>query len=260
MSASTQTWRWSSWSPIRRATQVDDRRPGGGGVTGGMLGPWTYYGSCAGGDEDEVGHEAGEESEDDAPGGDFLVTELAGDSQEFDHDVENRACGEGETHHEDRVIDYRLPDEGSDESGTAADEPQDEQKRPRRGLTLRGHRGDDAETLGRVVQPEADDEQQRQADLAGGGGLADGQALGEVVEADPQRDEERQSLRVGEAGNGSCGHLLDRRGAGATGLPASEPPVVVDEAHEADGDGGEEERREPDEAPPRRAVVVGVGE
>src|SRR4051812_10224164 len=111
MSASTQTWRWSSWSPIRRATQVDDRRPGGGGVTGGMLRPWTHCGSCAGGDEDEVGHEAGEESEDDAPGGDFLVTELAGDSQEFDHDVENRACGEGETRHEDRVIDERLADE-----------------------------------------------------------------------------------------------------------------------------------------------------
>ena len=65
-------------------------------------------------------------------------------------------------------------------------------KRPARQLGLAGHRPDDAEALGRVVQAEADDQDERERELAGGGRLADREPLAEVVQADPGGDQERE--------------------------------------------------------------------
>ena len=48
----------------------------------------------------------------------------------------------------------------------------------------------------RVVEGEADDQDERQARLPGGGGLADREALGEVVQADAGRDQQREPARA----------------------------------------------------------------
>ena len=67
-------------------------------------------------------------------------------------------------------------------------------RKPHAGSILpAGQRSDDPEAFGGVVQPEPDDQQQRQADLAAGGGLPDGQTFGEVVQADSDRDHQCQA-------------------------------------------------------------------
>ena len=133
------------------------------------------------------------------------------------------------------VVHPRLADERADEGGPAADEARAARGTPRSAFALGRDRRDDAEALGRVVEPEPDDEQQRQADLAGRGGLPDGEALGEVVEADPERDEERESLgpRSAERPVRAVISLIDA-GARATRTAAGgEPSVVVHEARPA---------------------------
>ena len=76
-----------------------------------------------------------------------------------------------------------------------------EQERPTRPpcravlVDVAGKRRDDAETLGGVVQAEADDQQRRERDFVARRRLADRQPFGEVVQADADRDEQRQTPR-----------------------------------------------------------------
>jgi hypothetical protein len=50
----------------------------------------------------------------------------------------------------------------------------------------------DAEALGRIVQPESDNQKQREGELAGSRGVADGQTFGEVMQANSARDHHRE--------------------------------------------------------------------
>src|SRR5581483_6161019 len=92
----------------------------------------------------------------------------------------------------------RLADDRADEGRPAADQAHRTEEAPARQLRLARHRADDPEALGRVVQAEADDQDDREADLAGRGRLADREPLAEVVEADAGRDQEREPAAAGE--------------------------------------------------------------
>src|SRR6185437_4120284 len=62
-------------------------------------------------------------------------------------------------------------------------------------LLVAGERRADPEAFGRVVETEADDQDDREADLVRRGGLTDREALGEVVQADAGGDEDREPSR-----------------------------------------------------------------
>jgi len=51
------------------------------------------------------------------------------------------------------------------------------------------------------VQPEADDEQERELDLVVRGRLPDCEPLGEVVQADADRDQQGEALRLRQVVN-----------------------------------------------------------
>src|ERR1019366_734895 len=87
-------------------------------------------GSGAGRGEDHVGGEAGDQSEQDAPGHQLLVAELAGDAEQLDDDVQDRTGSQGEEPEEERVVPERLPDEGAEEGWPAADEAHDGEEPP----------------------------------------------------------------------------------------------------------------------------------
>ena len=217
------------------------------------------------GNQDHVGGEAEEESEQDSPGGQFLEPELAADSEELDDDVENRSGGESEERDEQPLVDPGLPDDGAHERGAAADQAHEPEERPARSFAFGRHRCDDPESLGGVVQAEADDEQQREADLAGRGRLPDGEPFREVVEADAECDEQRETLRFAESGDRTRvePQARRRRGAGSLGArcrAVAQPPVVVHEGDQSDGHADCQQRAIADEAPPRPAVVRGAGE
>ena len=79
-----------------------------------------------------------------------------------------------------------------------------------------------------------------EADLAGGAGLADREPLGEVVQADAGRDQQREPR---PAPTGDATHDCLELGGGAAPGPserlvalALHPAVVVDEAHQPDGE------------------------
>ena len=141
--------------------------------------------------------------------------------------------------------------------------PSEEQEAPARPHRLAGERRDDPEALGRVVQAEADDQDEREADLAGRAGLADRQALGEVVQADPGRDQQRQPRATPR---GDATHelleLRSRRRARAEHRLAAlalHPAVVVDEAQVAGSDAAPRRaprtRRSGAQLPPSVALV-----
>ena len=65
------------------------------------------------------------------------------------------------------------------------------------------------------MEPEADDQDERERDLARCSGLADRQSLAEVVQPDARRDQERQTLPVGQPlEGGAAGELVDRGSPG----------------------------------------------
>src|SRR5207245_2779788 len=101
----------------------------------------------------------------DAPGSDLLQCLLARDRQQLDHDVENGSGGQGQEADGYRVIDDTLADQGSRESGTAADESEHEQVTPGGASAGRCHRRDDSESFSCVVQSETDDQQDGELQL-----------------------------------------------------------------------------------------------
>ncbi len=94
-----------------------------------------------------------------------------------------------------------MPDERAEERRAARDQAHHAEEPPARTVGLGAERADDAEPLGRVVQPEADDEQQRQLDLVVRSRLPDCEPLGEVVQADPDCDQQREALRLRQVMN-----------------------------------------------------------
>src|SRR6266446_5078795 len=113
---------------------------------------------------------------------------LAVHGEQLADDVEDRAGRDGEEDDADGVARPGLADDRAEERRGAADEAEEREQLPARADPLPRQRTADAEPLGRVVQAEADDERDREADLARGGGLADGEALTEVVHADTDGD------------------------------------------------------------------------
>src|SRR5215831_2159747 len=113
-------------------------------------------------DQDEVGREAQEQPQQDPPSYDRLRCERAPDVQQLHHDVEDRAGGEREEQDHHALVDPRLTDNGADERRPAADEPEQREEAPARRLAVTGQRRADAEPLRRVVEAEADDQDERQ--------------------------------------------------------------------------------------------------
>src|SRR5665647_3463585 len=146
--------------------------------------------SRTGGDEHPVSQEAGQQPQQEPPGHEPLEAEGAIDLQQLDDDVEDRARGQGQEGYRDKVVDPRLSHHRAEERRPAADEAEQREEAPaRQGAVTREGR-DDPEPLGGVVKAKADNEDERQADLARGRRLTDGEAFGEVVQADSNRDEE----------------------------------------------------------------------
>src|SRR5947209_4414280 len=81
---------------------------------------------------------------------------------------------------------------------TAADQAHQPEEAPARPLGLAGHRADDAEALGRVVEGKADDQDERERDLVSRCRLSDREPFAEVVQADAGRDQEREPLAGGQ--------------------------------------------------------------
>src|SRR5215813_12080566 len=71
--------------------------------------------SGAGGRNDRVGEESGDQAGQESPGGDLFEVETAGDSEQLDDDVEDRAGGQGKERDADRGVGVALPDQGADE-------------------------------------------------------------------------------------------------------------------------------------------------
>jgi len=93
-----------------------------------------------------------------------------------------------------------VPDGGADKGRAAADRGHAQQKPPTGAarhsvdVLVCSERGDDAEAFGGVVQGEADDQHSRQGDLTARRGLPDRQSLGEVVQPDPDGDQQGELL------------------------------------------------------------------
>jgi len=102
-----------------------------------------------------------------------------------------------------------VADHRAEEGRATADQPDQAEEAPRRPLP--DQRRGDAEALGGVVQPEADDQHVEQAGRVAGGRLADGQALGEVVQADADGDEHGDAVGRGERLAASAGTACRRR-------------------------------------------------
>src|SRR6187551_2197787 len=142
--------------------------------------------------EDQLGAETEQQTREDHPGDENRVARALHNLHELKDDVENRTGREGEKEDRERLARPRLAEDRAEKGGPSADDPEEREELPARALTRHG--SDDAEPLGRVVQAEADDQQEREADLTGGARLTDGQALGKVVQTDPGRDEEGEPL------------------------------------------------------------------
>ena len=98
--------------------------------------------------------------------------------------------------------------------------------------------GGDAEALGGVVEPEPDDQDRRERDLARSGRLPDRQPLREVVDADADRDHQRQSGRRDGLEPGVHRHRPD------------ESPLEIDETEHPDAKPADEEQEQPREGRP----------
>src|SRR6266516_939854 len=145
--------------------------------------------------------------------------------QELADDVQDRPGGQGKAADVDEQGVERGADERAEEGRPTADEAGERQPAPGAAHARGGQRPDDAEALGRVVEPEPDDQQGGQRDLAAVGRLADGQALREVVQADARRDRHAGPQRGGpggELGRRLGGRHRPRPDAG-TGLATASP-------------------------------------
>jgi len=89
------------------------------------------------------------------------------------------------------VVDERLADEGADQSWATSDDAKEREKSPTGPVRFSGQRGDDAESLSRIVQPEADDKQHCETDFTGSGGLANRQSLRKVMQSNAHGDQQR---------------------------------------------------------------------
>src|SRR6266568_4607693 len=136
-------------------------------------------GSRTDGDEDEVGQQAGEESDADAPSVPQRRAQLASGREELADHEHDRAGGDGQEEHRDRGRRERVPDDRAREVRAATDDPDQPEQRPARPPT-RERRGD-PEGLGHVVQSEADHEGEREREVTLLRRAPDRQALGEVV-------------------------------------------------------------------------------
>src|SRR5207247_10284879 len=96
-------------------------------------------------------------------------------------DVQDRAARQRVEGELERRAGDVVADKGAEEGRPAADEPGEPEPAPRR--LHAAQRAYDPESLGRVVQGEADDQDGREADLARLRRHPDGEPLSEVVHA-----------------------------------------------------------------------------
>src|SRR5438128_7284621 len=140
--------------------------------------------SSSGGDDDELRAESEQEADEHAPERD-LPRELPADREQLADHVEDRTRSEREERDEHVRAGDRVPDDRSEERRPAGDETGEHEPRPGRPDVGGDERTDDAEPLRRVVQTEADHEEQCERYLVGMCSLADREPLGEVVQSDP---------------------------------------------------------------------------
>jgi hypothetical protein len=103
------------------------------------------------------------------------------DVEKLAHDVEDRPAREGENEGLRRAGDPEAPDDRAHERRPSADQAEEAEEAP--GGPLSRERPRDPEPFGRVVEPEADHERERERDGSRRPELADGQAFAEVVDA-----------------------------------------------------------------------------
>src|SRR3569623_1200020 len=111
-----------------------------------------YGRSGPAGDQDPARAEAEQEPDEQRPGDERRHREAPADLEELDDDVEDRAAGDREEDDLERWADPRLADQRPEEGRAAADQSHQAEEAPARALGLAGHRANDAEALGRVVQ------------------------------------------------------------------------------------------------------------
>src|SRR5450759_233549 len=150
-----------------------------------------------------VGEEAGQQADEDAPHDELAEAEAAVDVQQLDDDVQDRTGRERQEGDRDRAVDPHAAEHRAEKRRPAADEAEQGKEAPARQRALAGDGRDDAEALRRIVQAEADDQDQCEADLPRGRRLADGEPLGEVLEADAERDEQREATASTTSPRGS---------------------------------------------------------
>src|SRR4051794_37142846 len=126
----------------------------------------------AGGGDDGVGEESGEEAEEHAVGEQVAALGSRGDADELGDHVDQRAGGQGQERDADRLAREAVTDERAEEGRATTDRAEGQEERPA-GATrhagaigVRGEGRDDAEAFGGIVQPEADDQHHREVDLA----------------------------------------------------------------------------------------------
>jgi hypothetical protein len=103
-------------------------------------------------------------------------------------------------------------------------------------LGICGQRCDDAESLGCVVQGEADHQHRGQCDGIAGCGLANSQTFSEIVQTDADRDQQGQSPGSRPASNPSrCCRFARGHGSRPVGTgPALHVAVVTDQPEQSD--------------------------
>ena len=109
------------------------------------------------------------------------------------------------------------------------------------------------------MEAEADDQDEREAQLVAGGRLADREALGEVVKADPDGDVDREPAGRGQPREVVLVLARRRRARAQEALPPEplHPAVVPDEAQKACPEADSEQGRKPRE--PAGVAVVERG-
>ena len=107
-------------------------------------------------------------------------------------DLERGACGGAEEEDREHVVREEAARPGAEDRRAARDHRQGSKPCERRRRSLLGRRRRDPETLGDVVDHEADDQERAERQLTEGEGGADREPLAEVVDADPDRDERRE--------------------------------------------------------------------
>ena len=124
-----------------------------------------------------------------------------------------------------------MAEQRPEERRRSAEEAEEREEGPARPLRLSREWRADAEAFRRVVQPEPDDQHDRQTDLVPGRRLSDREPFREVVQSDPRREEADAPARHGGAASTEGAHptgIERREQQGRDDLQRIERPAGVD--------------------------------